>query len=126
MTVILSSPYMDEASRCHRVGLLDNGSLLAEGEPEQLTAAFSHITFSIQMKGRDQIEDLVKSRPGVLAVSPEGSALRAVVHKDSADEFETWIDAHRFTVSIERVTPTFEDVFLGLLEDPTAMNDGVR
>ena len=41
MTVLLSTPYMDEAERCHRVALLHQGRLLLEGEPRALLADFA-------------------------------------------------------------------------------------
>jgi len=41
MTVLVSTPYMDEAERCHRVGLVHRGKLLLEGEPEALTRGFA-------------------------------------------------------------------------------------
>jgi len=40
MAVVISTPYMDEAERCHRVGLVHHGRLLLEGAPERLLAAF--------------------------------------------------------------------------------------
>lgn len=43
MTVVVSTPYMDEAERCHRVGLLHQGRLLAEGVPSEL--AEGHASF---------------------------------------------------------------------------------
>ena len=36
MAVLLSTPYMDEASRCHRIGLMHEGRLLAEGPPAEI------------------------------------------------------------------------------------------
>lgn len=36
MTLLVSTPYMDEAARCHRVGLLHAGALIAEGDPREL------------------------------------------------------------------------------------------
>jgi ABC-2 type transport system ATP-binding protein len=36
MTLVVSTPYMDEAARCHRVGLLYAGALIAEGGPREL------------------------------------------------------------------------------------------
>ncbi|XXF78784.1 ABC transporter ATP-binding protein [Myxococcaceae bacterium GXIMD 01537] len=39
MTLLVSTPYMDEASRCHRVGLLYAGELIAEGPPRELARA---------------------------------------------------------------------------------------
>lgn len=41
MTVLLSTPYMDEAERCHRVGLVHRGRLLLEGDPQALTRGFA-------------------------------------------------------------------------------------
>jgi len=41
MTVLLSTPYMDEAERCHRVALVHHGRLLLEGEPSALLAEFA-------------------------------------------------------------------------------------
>jgi len=40
MAVVISTPYMDEAERCSRVGLVHRGRLLLEGPPEKLLAAF--------------------------------------------------------------------------------------
>jgi ABC-2 type transport system ATP-binding protein len=41
MTVLLSTPYMDEAERCHRVALVHDGRLLLSGEPQRLLFEFS-------------------------------------------------------------------------------------
>lgn len=40
MAVLLTTPYMDEAARCHRVGLIDRGRLIAEGAPDALVRAY--------------------------------------------------------------------------------------
>lgn len=50
MAVVISTPYMDEAERCHRVGLVHHGRLLLEGPPERLLGTFEaaghpHATF---------------------------------------------------------------------------------
>ena len=124
MTVVLSSPNMDEAARCHRVGLLADGSLLAEGEPADLTARLVHPTLLLHLSGRDQVEDLIRNREEVLDLSPEGAAVRAVVHRDGEAAFLEWAQSHAFTARVERVVPTFEDVFLALLVDNNAIRDG--
>jgi ABC-2 type transport system ATP-binding protein len=41
MTVLVSTPYMDEAERCHRVGLVHRGRLLEDGEPRTLMKGFA-------------------------------------------------------------------------------------
>jgi ABC-2 type transport system ATP-binding protein len=53
MTVLVSTPYMDEAERCHRVGLVHRGRLLLEGDPREL------------MRGRGSFEEVFVERIGV-------------------------------------------------------------
>jgi ABC-2 type transport system ATP-binding protein len=55
MTVLVSTPYMDEAERCHRVGLVHRGKLLLEGEPRELSrglASFDELFLSRIEEGR--------------------------------------------------------------------------
>jgi ABC-2 type transport system ATP-binding protein len=55
MTVVVSTPYMDEAERCHRVGLVHRGRLLLEGDPRELArghASFEELFLSRIEEGR--------------------------------------------------------------------------
>jgi drug efflux transport system ATP-binding protein len=55
MTVLVSTPYMDEAERCHRVGLVHRGRLLIEGDPRELSrghASFEEVFLSRIEEGR--------------------------------------------------------------------------
>src|SRR5687768_14261545 len=45
--ILISTAYMDEAARCHRVGMIHRGKLLLEGKPSELIARFPHPTFAI-------------------------------------------------------------------------------
>jgi len=45
MTVLISTPYMDEAERCHRVGLIHHGRILVEGAPQEIVAAHGSRSF---------------------------------------------------------------------------------
>ncbi|MFT7579057.1 MAG: ABC-2 type transport system ATP-binding protein [Myxococcota bacterium] len=114
MGVLLATPYMDEAARCHRVGLLDGGALLAEGPPRELMAAFPHPTLRVVADDRDAVEAALRDRPEVLALSPHGRSLRVVVRDDGFAALSRRLDAHP-GVTVERITPDFEDVYLGLL-----------
>jgi len=114
MAVLLATPYMDEAARCHRVGLLHRGRLLTEGPPAALVAGFRHPTLRLTVDDRDAVELALAARADVLAVSPEGAALRVVV-RQGVDLGALFPGA-----AIEPVAADFEDVFLGLLRDGTA------
>lgn len=121
MAVVLATPYMDEASRCHRVGLLHHGRLIAQGEPATLVRTFPHATYAIEAADRDGMEGLLHRRPEVIALSPQGSGLRVVIDGSAREAFVAWTATVR-GLRLEAVAPDFEDVFLGLeaLADATA------
>ncbi|HYG69084.1 MAG TPA: ABC transporter ATP-binding protein, partial [Anaeromyxobacteraceae bacterium] len=53
MSVLVSTPYMDEAERCHRVALVHHGRVLLEGEPAALLAGFDEETYAVEGGDRD-------------------------------------------------------------------------
>ena len=117
MAVLLATPYMDEAERCHRVGLIHQGRLLTEGEPMELTRTFPHRTLLLAGSDRRGLEEAVEARPEVLALTPHGGSLRVVVHGSREESFRTWLTGTGLSEPPVSVRPDFEDVFLGLLAE---------
>jgi ABC-2 type transport system ATP-binding protein len=117
MAVLLATPYMDEAERCHRVGLIHHGKLLAEGRPRELAERFPHASFVLTSSERAALETALDHRPEVLSLTPHGASLRAVVQRDGISDFTRWVGASGLASGLERVRPDFEDVFLGLIAD---------
>jgi ABC-2 type transport system ATP-binding protein len=114
MAVLLATPYMDEAARCHRVGLLHHGRLLAEDAPQALVARYPHAVLRLSAPDRDALEDALDHRPEVLACSPYGADLRAVVRREALPALRGWIEGK---AHVSEVRPDFEDVYLGLLAE---------
>ena len=85
MAVLISTPYMDEAERCHRVGLAYRGRLLLEGEPAALLAGFDEESYEVAGGERDPVEAALSSLRQVRAVSPAGSRLRVDLDAGSRD-----------------------------------------
>jgi ABC-2 type transport system ATP-binding protein len=115
MAVLLATPYMDEAARCHRVGLIHGGTLLTEGRPADLTAAFPHATVQVAGPDRGALEAALDGAPGVLALTPHGEDLRVVVDRARPDAVSRALAGSGQTYEAAPVAPDFEDVFLGLL-----------
>ncbi len=110
MTVLVTTPYMDEASRCDRVALVHQGRLLALGTPAALVDDMPERTFRVTGAARDWLHEVLESAVGVVAASPAGATLRAVVRPESVDGL-----AARLAVGGARLEPTapdFEDLFL--------------
>lgn len=110
MAVLLSTPYMDEAARCHRVGLMYRGRLIAEGEPGALTRALGHPVCEVQGADREAIHARLASLAEVVAASPAGSTIRVVLQHGTMESVAQSLAA--IGASLEPVSPAFEDLFL--------------
>ncbi len=118
MAILISTPYMDEAERCHRVGLLHHGQLLLEGEPTALLGAFEHEAYEVRGGDRDELDGVLGTLEVVLAASPAGSRLRIVVERGSSASVSQTLAAHG--ARLEPVAATFEDVYLARLQREAA------
>lgn len=115
MAVLISTPYMDEAERCHRVGLMHRGRLLLEGNPRQLLQNFEDETYEVQGGDRDAVDALLQSRDEVYATSPAGSRLRIVVSRGGAVGLGSVLAP--LGAELKRVSPSFEDLYLARLHE---------
>lgn len=119
MGVLLATPYMDEAARCHRVGLVHLGRILAEDSPAALSAGFEHRAYVVSGEPRETLEAALEARPELLGITPHGGAFRVVVRGDGADRFEAWAVQSGPVGEVDPVRADFEDVFIGLLAGRT-------
>jgi ABC-2 type transport system ATP-binding protein len=118
MAIVLSTPYMDEAARCHRVGLIHHGRLLLEGEPAALLAAFPHQAFRVVGGDRSAVAAVLERDARVLATSPAGSRVRVVLLRGSATALAAPLRA--LGAELVPVAPDFEDLFLARLREEAA------
>jgi ABC-2 type transport system ATP-binding protein len=117
MTVLVSTPYMDEAERCRRVALVHRGRLVLEGEPASLIAGFEDEAHEVRGGARDAVDAALASLPAVRSTSPAGSRLRIVVARGSSDDVAQAL--RPLGASLERVAPDFEDLFLSRIGEET-------
>lgn len=115
MAVLISTPYMDEAARCHQVGLMHRGRLLLEGSPGDLVKGFPHNVFRATGGDRDQLLAVLGAHPRVLAVSPAGSRVRMVVERGAQSEIEAIVAP--LGGRLEPAVPDFEDLFLARMHE---------
>jgi ABC-2 type transport system ATP-binding protein len=113
MAVLISTPYMDEAERCDRVGLAYRGRLLLEGEPAALLAGFDEESYEVAGGDRDPVEAALSALPQVRSVSPAGSRLR--VDLDAGARGAVAAALRPLGAELRPVAPTFEDLFLSRL-----------
>ncbi|MBI5546739.1 MAG: ABC transporter ATP-binding protein [Deltaproteobacteria bacterium] len=111
MAVLLSTPYMDEAERCHRVGLIHRGRLLEEGEPQALLTGFDHEVCEVVGGAREAVDRLLISRPQeVRASSPAGAHLKVVLARGGRERLAPALE--ELGARLVPAAPDFEDLFL--------------
>lgn len=110
MTVLVSTPYMDEAARCHRVSLVHAGRILAEGAPDALVRELSCPVVEVIGGERDAVHAVLEALPEVLASSPAGARLRAVIAPGERQRVVRALEPTGATLIDAQ--PDFEDVFL--------------
>jgi ABC-2 type transport system ATP-binding protein len=115
LTVLVSTHYMDEAERCHRIAYISYGRLIATGTVEGVIRDAALTTFVIGGKNLGQLVIELTGAPGVEQVAPFGATLH-VVGRDGALLAKTLEKyAKRDGITIERGSTNLEDVFIQLM-----------
>jgi ABC-2 type transport system ATP-binding protein len=73
LTVLVSTHYMDEAERCHRISYISYGKLLATGTVDEVVKNAGLTTFVVEGPRLDQVATALEGRPGVEHVAPIGT-----------------------------------------------------
>jgi ABC-2 type transport system ATP-binding protein len=114
VTVLISTAYLDEAERCHRLGLMRAGRMLFCGTPDALKRGFSGATISIATANPRAVEVALAAAPGLISMVAVGTGVRAVVDRaERIDEIRGRLVAAAVACeSVERIAPSVEDVFI--------------
>lgn len=122
LAVLVSTPYMDEAMRCSRVGFLRSGHLICEGTPTELLARLAGQVLELAGQPPALLKQLAGSDADVDAVQRFGNRLHLRVRPGQAEtviqRLRAAISAAGGTVeSLVAVEPQLEDVFIALSEE---------
>lgn len=120
VTVLISTPYMDEADRCNEVGMLYEGNLLQTGKPEEITHALPFVTLEVKASPRKRMREIVDQNPRVLNWNPVGDRLRVAINPGDQDELmqelRRQFDAEGMPVHVLRpVRKTMDDAFINMV-----------
>lgn len=116
ITILVSTPYMDEASRCDRIALMNEGVILGIDTPENMVKAFDSPLYGVKAKNMFALLEVARKQPGVLDCYPFGEMHHLVVDASfNADDMKkTLVNVEGFC--IEPVVPTIEDMFIKLMK----------
>lgn len=114
LTVLVSTHYMDEAERCHRIVYISYGKVIAAGKAGDVVAASGLSTFIVSGSDLGALADEMAHQPGVEQVAPFGATLHVV--GSNAALLETTLAPLRTRgFGVERGETSLEDVFIQLM-----------
>jgi ABC-2 type transport system ATP-binding protein len=115
LTVLVSTHYMDEAERCHRIGYISYGRLVTQGTVEQVVRDAALTTLVLSGANIKAAAEALHGSPGVDQIAPFGTSLH-VVGRDGIT-LKTTVDqiAQRTGVTVAAAETSMEDVFIQLM-----------
>ena len=117
-TILVSTHYMDEAERCHRLAILDNGRLVADGTPADLTGGLRGRTLGVRTGEPRRAQAVLQAMPGVLGVAQVGNELRVLTAADAPNGVGLGhrvldaLAARGLQADVAAIAPNLEDVFV--------------
>jgi len=116
-TIVVTTPYMDEAERCERIGFMREGRLLEVDTPAQFKARYPHSVVEIACEQRHQARAALLAGEGIQGVEIFGDKVHARIEAalDGLSGLRAILDRAGIRVhSIKKVPPSVEDIFLQL------------
>jgi len=113
-TILVSTHYMDEAERCHRLAILDRGVLVADGSPAELTGAIAGRTLAVHSNTPRRARRALMETPGVISAAQVGNTLRVLTAENGGviDRLSKVLADAGLHGEITVSEPNLEDVFV--------------
>jgi drug efflux transport system ATP-binding protein len=123
MTIVMATPYLDEAERCGRVALLHEGRLLALDRPDALRATLTGALFEVIVSDHRRATAALRDLDGIADVQMFGARAHVRMNRaeGAADSIASRLTAAGLTVnSVRPIATSLEDVFIAKLHERTS------
>jgi ABC-2 type transport system ATP-binding protein len=110
-SIVLKTHLLDEAQKCDRVAILDQGRLLVCDSPEQLRKSTGQVVFSIATAEEKTVLDLLAKDYGLQGICEQGS-VRVILQESSVSAMDLYERLGGLATSITIGRPSLEDVFI--------------
>jgi len=117
ITIMVSTPYMDEASLCDRIALIQNGTILKIDTPDNIISKYDKTIYDVHAKNTFQLIQDLKKYPSQYSVYAFGEYIHYIDKKEdfNPEALENYLTEHNHSeISIEVSKTSIEDVFMDL------------
>ena len=118
ITIIVSTPYMDEAGQCDRIALMQDGEFLRLDTPSSIVGAYTDTLWAVQADDMHRLLDDLRACPEVLTAFSFGEAFHVTVREEARmQELAAYLAGlgHR-RVEVTPIQATVEDCFMSLMK----------
>jgi ABC-2 type transport system ATP-binding protein len=121
LTIFVSTPYMDEASRCDRIALMLQGRILKTDSPQAIRAGFVGELYAVKSSQTYALLTALRTSIDLAAVYPFGDAVH-VTQGEVKIDLESYLDERGISATVTRIEPSVEDVFLAMTGAGTSVS----
>lgn len=115
ITILVSTPYMDEAALCDRVALMQDGQILEIDSPKNIVQKYPKAVYEIGAKERHKLIQVLRDFPNLYSVYPFGEYVHYTDNRTDLEipELENYLKSKGLSeIYIGKTDPTIEDVFM--------------
>lgn len=116
ITILVSTPYMDEARRCERIALIQTGNILSIDTPDGIINAYPGQLYALKAAHIPRLLKDVRSYEGTAQCYAAGEYLHVVFKEENEQQLFSFLEekGHR-DITLKKITPDIEDCFIRLL-----------
>jgi ABC-type branched-subunit amino acid transport system ATPase component len=117
ITILVSTPYMDEASLCDRIALIQKGKIFEIDSPQNIISKYSKTIYAVSTQNTHQLLEDLKAFPSHYSVFAFGEFIHYIDQNSNfkSTNLQQYLESKRHTgITIQITTPTIEDVFMDL------------
>lgn len=116
ITILVSTPYMDEATLCERIALIQKGKILSVDTPEKIIQAFDKPLYAVRAENMTDLLYELRKIPGITSCNAFGEYHHITIEdkQEKAVQIALQQAGHK-ELEIKLIQPTIEDCFINLL-----------
>lgn len=120
ITILVSTPYMDEATLCERIALIQNGSIMSIDTPYNIIKKFPDTLFAVRADNMGRLQNALRNNPQIKSCFSFGDFHHVTMEngKLRMENLVTSLKNDGFNdLEIKEITPTIEDCFMNLMDN---------
>ena len=115
ITILVSTPYMDEASLCEKIALIQNGQILSIDTPQEIVAQYPDKLFACKSTNMSQLLKTLRTHKAVKSANAFGEYHHVTLHSDFKNAVDMANHLEIEAVEVKLIEPTIEDCFINLM-----------